>query len=195
MMKEEHTIMTFAALLAAATWVAVAAIDSVVFHEGTFVESLFSGSLFVVVLLVFGYVNARRVRKYRVSEELAQKQATAIESSMDGIAICDSGNEYVFVNEAYAKLNGYDSAAEIIGKAYCLMYDEQERVRMDQICMPSLLKNKKWRGELVATRKNGSTYFQEASVTMLEDGSRICIVRDTPGASGARRGCSGRSVF
>ena len=186
-MKEKHTIMTFAALLAGATWTVDAAIDSAVFHEGTFVDLLFSDvsahelysrSLFVVVLLVFGYVITRLAAKRRVSEELAQKQATAIESSMDGIAIYNSGNEYVFVNEAYAKLNGYDSPAEIIGKTYCLMYDESERARMDQTCMPSLLKSKKWRGELVATRKNGSTYFQEASVTMLEDGSRICIVRD-----------------
>jgi diguanylate cyclase (GGDEF)-like protein/PAS domain S-box-containing protein len=40
------------------------------------------------------------------------------------------------------------------------------------------MKSGRWRGELLATRKNGSTYYQEASITMLEDGSRICIMRD-----------------
>jgi diguanylate cyclase (GGDEF)-like protein/PAS domain S-box-containing protein len=44
--------------------------------------------------------------------------------------------------------------------------------------MPLLRKNKKWRGELLARRKNGSSYFQEASITMLEDGGRVCIARD-----------------
>ena len=186
-MKKEYKIMTFAALLAAATWVTDAAIDSAVFHGGTFVDLLFYDvsaheiyfrSLIAVVLLLFGYVITRFTAKHRVAEEIAQKQAAAIESSMDGIAIYNRDNEYVFANEAYAKLNGYDSPAEIIGKTYALMYDEKERARMDQTCMPFLMKNRKWRGELVATRKNGSTYVQEASVTMLEDNSRVCIVRD-----------------
>ncbi len=187
MMKEEHKIMAFAALLAAATWVADAVIDSMVFHSGPFLElllydlsthELYFRSLVVVILLVFGYVIARLVAKRRTAEELSRKQATAIKASMDGISIYSPNNEYVFANEAYAKINGYDSPAEIIGKSYELMYDEKERERMDQTCMPSLLKNKKWRGELKATKKNGSSYFQEASVTMLEDGGRICIVRD-----------------
>ncbi len=97
---------------------------------------------------------------------------------MDGIAIYDRDDKYMYVNQAYAKLNGYDSPSEIIGKTYHLMYDEQERARMEQICAPALRKNGTWRGELHATRKNGSTYYQEASVTMLEDGGRIYIVRD-----------------
>jgi diguanylate cyclase (GGDEF)-like protein/PAS domain S-box-containing protein len=187
MMKEEHKIMMFAALLAAATWVADAAIDSMVFHEGAFVDLLFYDvpahevyfrSLFVVSLLVFGYVITRLVAKRRAAEEIARKQSAAIESSMDGIAIYDRDDTYVYVNQAYAKLNGYDSPAEIIGKTYRLMYNEQERTRMDQFCVPALKKSGRWRGELIATRKNGNTYVQEASVTMLEDGGRICIVRD-----------------
>ena len=49
---------------------------------------------------------------------------------------------------------------------------------MEVVLIPTLIKNGSWRGELMAKRKNGSTYFQEASVTMLEDGGRVCIVRD-----------------
>ncbi len=187
MIKEEHKIMAYAVLLAVGTWVADAVIDSTVFHSGPFVDlllydlsahELYFRTLFVVILLAFGYVIARLVAKHSAGEEIARKQATAIESSMDGISIYSPENRYVFVNEAYAKMNGYDSPVEIIGKSYALMYDEKERERMDQTCMPALLKSRKWRGELLATRKNGSTYVQESSVTMLEDNSRICIVRD-----------------
>src|SRR6185369_9462065 len=42
----------------------------------------------------------------------------------------------------------------------------------------SLLKGGRWRGELIAKRKNGSTYFQEASAALLEDGGWVCIIRD-----------------
>ena len=60
-------------------------------------------------------------------EKTAQKHAAAIESSMDGIAIYDRGDTYVYVNQAYAKLNGYDNPDEIVGKTYRLMYNERER--------------------------------------------------------------------
>lgn len=179
--------MTFAVLLAALTWIADAAFDSAVFHGGRFVDLLFYDlsahevyfrSLFVLILLAFGYIITRLVAKRRAVEKTAQKHAAAIELSMDGIAIYDRGDTYVYVNQAYARLNGYDNPAEIVGKTYRLMYNDRERGRMDQLLMPALKKSGTWRGELIANRKNGSTYYQEASVTMLEDGGRICIIRD-----------------
>jgi len=178
-MKEEHKIMASVTLLIASIGAADAIIDKAFFQKGTIHDLwLYDLLAFAVILLVFGYVITRLGGKRRAAEELARKQARAIESSMDGISIYSPENSYVFANEAYASMNGYDSPAEIIGKSYALMYDEKERARMGQTCMPHLLKSRKWRGELLATRKNGSTYVQEASVTMLEDNSRICIVRD-----------------
>jgi PAS domain S-box-containing protein len=118
------------------------------------------------------------VTKRNKLSDVCRVHSTAMESSMDGIAIFDRDNKYIYVNQAYAKLSGYDSPAEIVGKTYCLMYDDQERARMEQACIPALRKNGTWRGELHATRKNGSTYYQEASVTVLGDGGRIHIVRD-----------------
>ncbi len=110
-------------------------------------------------------------------EEL-NKQSAAIEISMDGIAIYSRSGEFVYVNQAYASINGYADPAELIGKTEKSAYDEKELERMAQVCFPVLQKNGRWRGELIAKRKNGSTYFQEASMTLLEDGGRVCIIRD-----------------
>lgn len=185
--KTNHIVVKYAALLAAATWFIDAAVDSMIFKRGSFVDELYYDLnaheayfrlLVITVILVFGFVMEHLLSKARTAENALRRQAAAIESSMDGVAIFNSNDEYVYVNEAYARLGGYDSPADIIGKTYRIMYDEQERARMDQVCVPNLKKGSKWRGELVATRKNGSTYFQEASVTMLEDGGRVCIVRD-----------------
>ncbi len=132
-------------------------------------------SFFFINLLAYGFL----VNKKRSStEKNLERHAAAIESSMDGIAIYNRDNEYVFVNQAYALINGYDSPAEIVGKTFRLAYDDQEIARMDKAVAPVLMKTGRWRGELIARRKNGSTYFQEASVTMLEDGGRLCIIRD-----------------
>jgi diguanylate cyclase (GGDEF)-like protein/PAS domain S-box-containing protein len=67
---------------------------------------------------------------------------------------------------------------ELIGKTFRLAYSDEEIQRIEQIHFPALKKNYRWQGELIAKRKNGSTYFQEASVTMLDDGGRVCIIRD-----------------
>ncbi|HSQ78432.1 MAG TPA: diguanylate cyclase, partial [Nitrospirota bacterium] len=67
---------------------------------------------------------------------------------------------------------------ELVGKSCKIAYDQEEYQRIEQTIMPVLQKGRKWRGELLARRKNGSAYFQEASITLLEDGGRVCIVRD-----------------
>jgi diguanylate cyclase (GGDEF)-like protein/PAS domain S-box-containing protein len=128
-----------------------------------------------VVFITYGFLARKRLR---IPEELPATKSAAIETSMDGIAIYNRDNEFVFVNQAYASINGYDSPSEIIGNNVTIAYDEQERRRMELVVAPVLLKSGKWRGELLARRKNGSTYFQEASLTMLGDGGRVCIIRD-----------------
>jgi diguanylate cyclase (GGDEF)-like protein/PAS domain S-box-containing protein len=167
-------------------WISDAAYDAFISHEGplwviltdSYSHEPLLRTFLVASFLIFGITLSVIVEKRNKLSNICRTNSMAIESSMDGIAIYDRDDTYIYVNQAYAKLNGYDSPAEIVGKTYRLMYNDPERARMQQFCMPALKKNGTWRGELLATRKNGSTYFQEASVTMLEDGGRICIVRD-----------------
>jgi diguanylate cyclase (GGDEF)-like protein/PAS domain S-box-containing protein len=178
--------MTVTIMAVIMVWMSDAAYDAYIARERTFLAVLTDTSshepllrLFLVAgFLVFGITLSVIVTKRNKLSDVCRVHSMAMESSMDGIAIFDRDNKYIYVNQAYAKLNGYDSPAEIVGKTYHLMYDDRERTRMEQCCVPALRKNGTWRGELHATRKNGSTYYQEASVTMLEDGGRICIVRD-----------------
>lgn len=128
--------------------------------------------------LVFGFVIARTTSRRERAEQTLKRQMAAIESSMDGIAVYDAAGKYVYVNTAYASINGYDDPADLIGKSFRVAYDEQEVQRIEQVHFPALMKGGRWRGELIAKRKNGSTYFQEASVALLEDGGRVCIIRD-----------------
>ena len=97
---------------------------------------------------------------------------------MDGFAIYSHEGNYLYVNQAYAVVNGYESPKELVGKNCKIAYEEKEYQRIEQTIMPVLQTGRRWRGELLARRKNGSTYFQEASITLLENGGRLCIVRD-----------------
>jgi len=85
--------------------------------------------------------------------------------------------EYLYVNQAFASIMDMPIPGELIGKTYEFAFDQQESNRWNDPSRSSE-KNGRWRGELFAKRKNGSTYFQEASMTMLEDGARVCIIRD-----------------
>ncbi|HTF99972.1 MAG TPA: diguanylate cyclase [Nitrospirota bacterium] len=135
---------------------------------------------FVIVSgsLTFGIVVSRMISRHRNAREAMKRQTAAIETSMDGAAICDKKGTYIYVNNAYVVNNGYESSEELLGKRLKIAFEEKEYERIVEVCMPMLHKNGRWRGELLAKRKNGSTYFQETSMTLLEDGSMVFISHD-----------------
>ena len=183
--KDEHKIIIATVIAVMSIWTIDAAFDAFVMHEGKFPDRLLSvrpNEPFIRILLTlsflaFGIIIARILARHSRAEEILKKQSAAIETSMDGIAIINRDGEYAYVNQAYASINGYADPKDLVGKIYKFAIDEQEIAPVEQI-LPALQKNGSWRGELFAKRKNGSTYFQEASMTKLEDGGRICIIRD-----------------
>ncbi len=184
--KGEHKVVIGTVIAVLAIWCVDAAYASFVSHEGPFFHVLsnvtdhepFLRMVLTLGFLVFGISVSHVLAKQTRAEADRKKKTTAIESSMDGIAIFDCDGNYIYVNQAYASINGYENPAEMTGKTVRQAYDERELERMERVCIPTLLKNGQWRGEMIAKRKNGSTYFQEASATLLEDGGRVCIIRD-----------------
>jgi len=183
--KDEHKIIIYTVIAIMSIWTIDAAYDAFVTHEGKFLDLLLSARpnepfiriLLTLSFLAFGIIIARILAGHSRTEEILRKHSAAIETTIDGIAIINRNGEYIYVNGAFASINGYADPGELIGKTYQFAFAEQEIEPMQQI-LPALQKNGRWRGELFAKRKNGSTYFQEASITMLEDGSRVCIIRD-----------------
>jgi diguanylate cyclase (GGDEF)-like protein/PAS domain S-box-containing protein len=184
--KEEHKVISITAIAVIFIWTADTAYDSFISHEGSFFQLLvnvterepFLRMFMTLSFLVFGIVLAGMLSKRDRAEDLLKRHSAAIEASMDGIALYNRNGAYIYANQAYASINGYSNPDELMSKTVENAYDEKELERMKRDCFPALQKNGRWRGELVARRKNGSTYFQEASVTLLEDGGRVCIIRD-----------------
>ncbi len=174
-------------LVAVIVWFADAAIDAFVFHNGGFAEMAFtevSGHelyfrlFFISVYSAFTLLLAGALVKSRTTTSQLQRYIAAVETSMDGIAILNTTGSFQHVNQAYAMINGYDTPGDMIGKPFRSFYDERSVSLIDQIVDPTVEKNGRWRGELIAKRKNGSTFFQEVSVTQIDGGSRVTIVRD-----------------
>ncbi len=187
MFRTEGKIIIITVAAVVLIWTTDALIDAFFLHQSSFLEvfilnvsphEAFTRAFYAAVFIFLGFLFLRTHARRKQRDEEHRKQSAAIEASMDGIAISDQEGVYVYVNQAYAVFSGYESPREIIGRPYGLFYDETAVERMERSIAPVLQKSGRWRGELIAKRKNGSTYFQEASLTMLEDGGRVCIVRD-----------------
>jgi PAS domain S-box-containing protein len=114
-------------------------------------------------------------------EKMLQLQAAAMEAATDGIAILDANGAYIYLNEAHVKIYGYDSdsASQLLGKSWQVLYDEAELQRFaNEEVFSQLLQQGYCRLEATGKRYDGTTFPQEVSVTLLEGGERICIVRD-----------------
>ncbi|MFC7197019.1 PAS domain S-box protein [Halosimplex aquaticum] len=125
---------------------------------------------------IVGYIEDITERKER-ERELAARSA-AMEQASDGIAILDEDSVYEFVNQAHAEVYGYDDPSAFLGETWELCYDEPERERLAEEAIPTLLNEGEWRGEAVGLRADGERFMQELSLTVLDDGRQICVIRD-----------------
>lgn len=115
-------------------------------------------------------------RKRRERE--AEHRANAMEAATDGMAVLDADGRYTYVNQAHATIYGYESPEVFIGKTWRICYDEDEGQRLEEEVMPVLFEEGEWRGENVGCRADGSHFPQELTLTTLDNGGIICVVRD-----------------
>ena len=106
---------------------------------------------------------------------------------MDGIAILDANRRYTYVNEAHADVCGYDDPEACVGEHWHICYDDEEIQAFEEEVVPALERDGQWRGEATGTRHDGSQFPQELTLTALENGGMVCVVRDVTERKGRRR--------
>jgi len=102
----------------------------------------------------------------------------AMEASHDGIAILDEHECYRYLNKAHALIYGYDSAEELLGKNWRLLYYPEQIEKFEKAYIPILMDKGHWSGVTVGKRRDGSVFDQEVSLTIIGSGGLICVVRD-----------------
>jgi len=108
----------------------------------------------------------------------AKRWSEAMKSIIDGVAIVDESGEYLYANQSYADIYGYDDPSAFIGEHWQLCYGDDELTRFEDEILPTLRDRGGWRGEATGQRRDGSTFTQELSLTETEDGGVVCVVRD-----------------
>ncbi len=114
----------------------------------------------------------------KFSASLLEKMHTAVESSMDGIALLNAGGVYYYLNEVHLRMFGYEKEEELLGKSWQHIYGEEEIDRINKNIFPQLMKDKMWKGETTGKSREGNPVHQEITLTIMEDGGIVCICRD-----------------
>lgn len=106
------------------------------------------------------------------------KMSLAVKSTMDGVAILDEKGHYIYINEAYVKMFGYQSEKDFIGKSWHMLYEKKEIEILESKIFPIIMANGRWVGDTKGKLKDGTPIYQEITLTSLPDGGLICICRD-----------------
>jgi len=104
--------------------------------------------------------------------------STAVAASVDGVAILDSFQDFRFVNDAFARMLGVESGEPLVGTSWRSLYDRETVQRFDVEIVHHLYLHDRWQGEITARRRDGTTFPQELSATMLSGGGIVLVVRD-----------------
>lgn len=119
-----------------------------------------------------------RLRQLSSYTDLLEKMHTAIDHSMDGIALLNAKGEYYYLNDVHLTMFGYGQEEELLGKTWQYIYGDAEIERINDSIFPLLMQKGKWKGETIGKSKAGTSVFQEITLSLMEDGGFICICRD-----------------
>ncbi len=114
----------------------------------------------------------------QLAQEQLKRQLTAIEAASEGIAITSPMGDYLYLNKAHLELFGYTEANELLNRNWKTFYHPEEGDRIDREIISKLMEKGYSRGEALATRKDGSTFLQEFSLTLTNSGEFVCVCRD-----------------
>ena len=129
----------------------------------------------------------RDVTERREREQELEARATAMAASMDGMATLDGDGRYIYATEAHADVYGYDDPEAFVGEHWHMCYDDEEIQAFEEEVLPALERDGQWRGEATGTRCDGSQFPQELTLTALENGGLVCVVRDITERTDRRR--------
>lgn len=116
------------------------------------------------------------VEQYR-SDRTPDRIYEALEAATEGIGLINNGGRFIYLNEAYAELYGYDRK-ELIGAHWERLYPDDEAHRFREEILPELRKEGTWSGYSHGQRATGERFPEKVSLAQLEGDGHICVIRD-----------------
>jgi two-component system, cell cycle sensor histidine kinase and response regulator CckA len=119
---------------------------------------------------VIGIVGAsRNITEQKKIEERIRLQSAALEASANAIVITDRDGAILYVNPSFVALTGY-TEDEAIGKNLRnLLKSGEQNEDFYADMWETILSGQVWHGELINRRKDGSLYYEEQTITPVQD--------------------------
>lgn len=114
------------------------------------------------------------ITEHRKSEQEQRQLAAAIAQSGETILITDREGLIVYVNPHFEKVTGY-SREEVLGKNPRVLSSGEQGREFYREMWEVLLSGRTWQGRFVNRRKDGSSYFEEATISpVMGPAGEIC---------------------
>ncbi|WP_456402594.1 EAL domain-containing protein [Hydrogenimonas sp.] len=119
---------------------------------------LFFVLTFILIVILIGI--SRRARQ---THQRLQAFMYAVENSDNTVVMTDPDRTIVYVNEAFEKSTGYSRLEALGQNTRILKSGKQDRRHYDEMNR-ILNEGKKWQGEFINKRKDGTLYYEKASI-------------------------------
>ena len=131
--------------------------------HSTTIEPLKDGAGKVTAALVV----ARDIHELIQAQEEVRTLSSAVEQSIDGVAIGDVESRLLYVNEAYARMHGY-TRQELVGMKTADLYARNQIERYEQV-FAQIRKGGSYAGEAWHARKDGTLFPCYVSITLVRN--------------------------
>jgi PAS domain S-box-containing protein len=115
---------------------------------------------------------------FKQTEARLSVQTDAMEATIDGLAIFDSDQKFIYLNQSFACIHGYEDAGELLGRGWHILYNSDELNRFASDVEPEIRKKSHYQGRALGMKKDGRVFPQSFSLTALKNGGMICTIRD-----------------
>ncbi|MGZ0745705.1 PAS domain S-box protein [Haloparvum sp. AD34] len=126
---------------------------------------------------------ANRIRN-AVSETEANRQMDrafeAIDAAQEGIGLLDDDGTFLYVNDTYCEITGYERA-ELVGEHWHLLAPEDGVAQFEEEIQPALEATDHWQGETTYARKDDRPVVVDHVLSYTADGTMVCLISDAFG--------------
>ena len=112
------------------------------------------------------------ITERKQTEELLIKLSSAIEQTVDTVAITDCNGSIEYVNHAFEVLTGY-TFKEAIGQNHRILKSGKSDQKSYELMWKTILSGKVYRQEIVNRKKNGDLYEEEKTISPIFDKNNI----------------------
>ncbi|MDX2111453.1 MAG: PAS domain S-box protein [Verrucomicrobiota bacterium] len=110
----------------------------------------------------------REIARRKEAEAVARVRLKALDVAVRGFAITTPEGDILYVNRAFESITGY-SAQETVGTRRACIFPPNYNPTVMSELRSLLLQGKFWHGELPNTRKDGTAYDEELTITPVMD--------------------------